>query len=474
MSEVLSPDTQSADADSRTDRNAVALPPPAVPHPYLPATDDDAAAMLAEIGVESLEDLLTQIPADVRLQRPLNMPLAVTEMELERHVAAIARKNVAAGDRVCLTGGGAYDHFIPAVVDEIAGRGEWYTAYTPYQAEASQGTLQAIFEFQTMISMLTGMEVANASLYEAATGVVEAVLMAMRVTRRSSRVIVAGDINPQYLDTLRTYMTPMACELVLIESVDGRVDPAAVRDAVDEHTSAVVFQSPNFLGGLEAVADLAEAAHSGGALSVAVVNPISLGVVKRPGDCDVDICIAEGQPLGNPLNFGGPYLGIFACREKYVRTMPGRLVSRTTDRDGRDCFVLGLQTREQHIRRDKATSNICSNQGLMALRATVFLALHGPHGLREMAERSCKLAHQAAEKLTENTGLSLLSAVPFFNEFVLVGDDLDGVQKKARDAGFDLGPRLKDFGCEQDGLLVAVTERRTEEEIERLAAALQE
>ena len=443
-----------------------------LPHPYLPANADDAAAMLAEIGVDSIDDLLTQIPEEVRLKRLLDMPAAMPEMALQRHVAGLAAKNVSTSDRVCFAGGGAYDHFTPAVVDEIAGRGEWYTAYTPYQAEASQGTLQAVFEFQTMVSGLTGMEVANASLYEAATGVVEAVLMAMRVTRRTSRVVVAGDLNPQYVETLNTYMTPMACEVVSVPGEGGRVDPAKVAAAVDGHTSAVVFQSPNVLGGLEKVAELSEAAHAGGALSVAVVNPISLGVVRRPGDCDVDVCVAEGQPLGNPLNFGGPYLGIFACRAKYVRTMPGRLVSKTTDRDGRDCFVLGLQTREQHIRRDKATSNICSNQGLMALRATVFLALHGPAGLREMAERSCRLAHRAAEELTTGTGLSRMTDAPFFNEFALAGKDLDGVQAKARAAGYDLGPRLKDLGMEADGLLVAVTEQRTEEDIAGLAAAL--
>lgn len=432
--------------------------------------------MLAEIGVGSVDDLLTQIPADVRLDRPLDVPAAMTEWELQRHVQRLAQKNEGTSSRVCFMGGGAYDHFCPSVVDEIASRGEWYTAYTPYQAEASQGTLQAIFEFQTLISNLTGMDVANASLYEQSTGVVEAVALAMRVNNRTSRVVVSGALHPHTLQTLQTYMTPMACELVVVEAAAGQTDAEAVRAAVDEHTAAVVFQTPNFFGGLEPGEAICEAAHAAGALAIAVVNPISLGVVKRPGDYGVDIVVAEGQPLGVPLGYGGPYLGIFACRQEYVRKMPGRLVSQTIDRDGRSCYVLGLQTREQHIRRDKATSNICSNQGLIALRATVFLSLHGPHGLREMAERSCRLAHYAAKQLTIETGLSLLNKGVYFNEFTLVGDDLDTTQLIAREAGFDLGPRIRDVAPEatQDGLLVAVTEQRTREEIDALAAALRD
>ena len=333
------------------------------PQPYLPSNDDDAAAMLAAIGIDSIEELLTQIPSDVRLSGPLNVPAAMSEWELQQHVAKLARKNVGTSSRVCFMGGGAYDHFCPSVVDEIASRGEWYTAYTPYQAEASQGTLQAIFEFQTLISQLTGMDVANASLYEQSTGVVEAVALAMRETRRTSRVVVSAAVHPHTLATLRTYMKPMACELAIVEAAAGQTDADAVRSAVDEHTAAVVFQTPNFFGGLEPGEAICEAAHEAGALAIAVVNPISLGVVKRPGDYGVDIVVAEGQPLGVPLGYGGPYLGVFACRQKYVRKMPGRLVSQTVDRDGKPCYVLGLQTREQHIRRDKATSNICSNQG---------------------------------------------------------------------------------------------------------------
>lgn len=449
---------------------------PSNPQPYLPSNDDDATAMLAEIGVDSIDDLLTQIPDAVRLKRPLDVPDALSEWELQRHVKTLADKNVGTSSRVCFMGGGAYDHFCPSVVDEIASRGEWYTAYTPYQAEASQGTLQAIFEFQTMVSALTGMEVANASLYEQSTGVVEAVALAMRETRRTSRVVVSAAVHPHTLATLRTYMAPMACELAIVQAVDGQTDADAVRSAVDEHTAAVVFQSPNFFGGLEPGADLCEAAHEAGALAIVVVNPISLGVVKRPGDYGVDIVVSEGQPLGVPLGYGGPYLGIFACRKKYVRKMPGRLVSQTIDRDGKSCYVLGLQTREQHIRRDKATSNICSNQGLIALRATVFLALHGPQGLREMAERSCRLAHYAAEQWTSNTGLSLASTAAYFNEFMLVGDDLQATQTIAREAGFDLGPRRLDVDANatHDGLLVAVTEQRTRDEIDALASVLRD
>ena len=289
------------------------------PQPYLPANDEDVAAMLAAIGIASVEDLLTQIPADVRLDRDLDVPDAMSEWELQRHVAALAKKNVGASSRVCFMGGGAYDHFCPAVVDEIASRGEWYTAYTPYQAEASQGTLQAIFEFQTMIAQLTGMDVANASLYEQSTGVVEAVALAMRETRRSSRVVVSSAVHPHTLQTLRTYMAPMAaCELAVVEAVAGQTDADAVRSAVDEHTAAIVFQSPNFFGGLEPGEAICEAAHDAGALAIAVVNPISLGVVKRPGDIGVDIVVAEGQSLGTPLGYGGPYLGDL-CLSREVR-----------------------------------------------------------------------------------------------------------------------------------------------------------
>lgn len=446
------------------------------PQPYLPANDEDVAAMLAAIGINSIEDLLTQIPENVRLGRDLKVPEALSEWELQRHVAALAKKNVGSSRRVCFMGGGAYDHFCPAVVDEIASRGEWYTAYTPYQAEASQGTLQAIFEFQTMIAQLTGMDVANASLYEQSTGVVEAVFLAMRETGRKSRVVISSAVHPHTLQTLRTYMAPMACELAIVEATAGQTDAEAVRGAVDQHTSAVVFQTPNFFGGLEPGEAICEAAHDAGALAIAVINPISLGVVKRPGEYGVDIVVAEGQSLGTPLGYGGPYLGIFACREKYVRKMPGRLVSQTVDRNGKPCYVLGLQTREQHIRRDKATSNICSNQALVALRATVFLAMHGPQGLREMSERSCRLAHYAAEQLTTDTGLSLGNGGPFFNEFTLLGDDVEATQAVAREAGFDLGPRIKfvEPTLATDGLLVAVTEQRTREEIDTLAAALRD
>ena len=461
-------------APTETALNASTLDQTRFDSPYLPTNDDDVAAMLDTIGVSSLEDLLTQIPDDVRLTDRLDVPEALSEWELQNHVSRLAAKNVGTSSRVCFTGGGAYDHFCPAAVDEIASRGEWYTAYTPYQAEASQGTLQAIFEFQTLISRLTGMEVANASLYEQSTGVVEAVALAMRETRRNSRVVVSSTLHPHTLETLRTYMAPMACELVILDAGFGQTDAQTVRDAVDEHTAAVVFQSPNFFGGLEPGDAICDAAHDRGALAIAVVNPISLGVVRRPGDYGADIVVSEGQPLGVPLGYGGPYLGIFACRQKYVRKMPGRLVSQTTDRDGRPCYVLGLQTREQHIRRDKATSNICSNQGLIALRATVWLSLHGPNGLRELAGRSCQLAHYAAEQLTTGTGLKLADDGPFFNEFALVGNDLEKVQSNARDAGFDLGPRLKsiDPTAQQDALLVAVTEQRTREEIDSLAAAL--
>jgi glycine dehydrogenase subunit 1 len=429
--------------------------------------------MLKRIGVSSIQDLFQPIPPELRLKRPLDIPPGLTEIELSRHLEELASKNCHGDVSPCFLGGGSYDHFIPAVVDAIAGRSEFYTAYTPYQAEASQGSLQAFFEFQTLICQLTGLDIANASLYEGGSAVAEAILMALSITQRHGQVLVAESLHPEYRRTLATYMNNLDARLVVLPTPDGFLDPDQLKRALDDQTSCVVVQHPNFFGGLEEVEALAEAAQARGALFIVSFDPISLGLLKRPGQYGADIAVAEGQSLGTPMAFGGPYLGILACREQYVRKMPGRLVGQTVDRQGRRCWVLTLQTREQHIRREKATSNICTNQGLLALRATVYLAALGPQGLKETAELCTRKAHYAAEQLARLKGIRLRFDRPFFKEFTLsipgqVPDLLGRMLQAGYHAGLDLGrwyPALKD--C----VSVAVTEKRTRGEIDGLVTA---
>ena len=430
--------------------------------------------MLAAIGVQSVEELFANIPPHLRLARPLQVPEALSEMELTAQARQLAGRNRSADDAVCFLGGGAYDHFIPAVVDAVAGRSEYYTAYTPYQAEASQGSLQAFFEFQTLICQLTGLDVANASLYEGGSAVAEAVLMALSIQPKRHKVLVAEGLHPEYRQTLATYVADLNLHLQTLPAPGGFLDPDDVKRAIDGQTLCVVAQHPNFFGFLEEPEALANVAHEAGALFIVSFDPISLGLLRRPGQYGADIAVAEGQCLGNPLAYGGPYLGLLACREEYVRKIPGRLVGQTTDRHGKRCWVLTLQTREQHIRREKATSNICTNQGLFALRAAVYLAALGPQGLREMAELCTRKAHYAAEQLTQRPGVRLRFDRPFFKEFTLqlegsVPDLLAHLLDKRYHAGLHLGrwyPQLQ--AC----LSLAVTEKRTREEIDGLAAAL--
>ena len=337
---------------------------------YLCNTPDEKREMLSTIGVDSVTALFDQVPESLRLGRDLNLPEPLTEMALEQHIQTQAARNGGRSSRVCFLGGGVYDHFIPAAVDAIASRSEFYTAYTPYQAEASQGSLQTFFEFQTLICQLTGMEVSNASLYEGGTAVSEAVFMAMRSTKRHERVVLLGSLHPEYRQVVETYLGQLGCELIIVPTPDGVADTDVVTEAVNDSTACLVIQSPNFYGCLEQVESLVKIAHSHGALAIVSFDPISLGVLKTPGACGADIAVAEGQSLGTPMQFGGPFLGILTCRQKLVRQMPGRLIGETVDRHGQRCFVLNLQAREQHIRREKATSNICTNQGLLAVRAT--------------------------------------------------------------------------------------------------------
>lgn len=446
---------------------------------YLFNTPDQQQEMLAACGVESIEKLFSdQIPVDLRLNRPLDLPPSLTEVELEAELTALARANGGVSTRTCFMGGGAYDHFIPAAVDTIASRSEFYTAYTPYQAEASQGTLQAFFEYQTMICQLTGMDVSNASLYEGGTSVAEAVSMALRHAPTRRRVVVLGSVHPEYRHILVTHLEHLECELITISVPNGTADLAAVVAELNDQTACLVIQQPNFFGCLEESQLLIEAVHQVGGLAIMSFDPLSLGLLPRPGDLGVDIAVAEGQSLGTPLQYGGPFLGILACRESLMRKMPGRLIGATTDRLGQRCYVLNLQAREQHIKRDKATSNICTNQGLLALRATVYLSLLGPQGLHEVSELMCRKAHYLADQLATVPGLKLCFSRPFFKELAVhCADGVDVVLQKASAAGFDLGPELRRFPWAEgedfkEVLLIAVTEKRTRADIDKLIRAL--
>jgi glycine dehydrogenase subunit 1 len=443
--------------------------------PYLYNTPEDQAAMLAAIGARSIDELFAMVPTDVRLRRPLAIPPAMSEMELTQHMTALAAKNAHAGNKVCFLGGGSYDHFIPAVVDEIAGRGEFYTSYTPYQAEVSQGNLQVVFEYQTLITQLTGLDVSNASLYDGGSATAEAVLMAVSSTKRFGKVVVSASVHPEYRRTIATYLECLGVELVTIGTPTGVTRPQDLAAAVDDQTACVVVQQPNFFGCLEDAASVATIAHDAGALVVAAFDPISLGLLKRPGDWGADIAVAEGHTLGTPMQYGGPYLGIMACRESLVRRMPGRIAGQTVDRRGRRCFVLTLQTREQHIRREKATSNVCTNQGLFALRATIYLALLGPQGLRETANLCLQKSRYAAEQITKHDRFELAFNVPTLKEFVIRDrrGRVDELIAQALEAGFLVGVPLERWYPEfRDCLLVAVTEKRTKQEIELFSRTL--
>ena len=442
--------------------------------PYIANTPEDQQSMLKAIGIESLEELFGAVPAELRLNRDLNIPPALTEIELSAHLERLAGKNAPAGQKVCFLGGGSYDHFIPAIVDYVASRGEYYTSYTPYQPEASQGNLQVFFEYQTLITQLTGMDVSNASLYDGGSAAAEAVLMAISSTGRR-RVVTAASVHPEYRQITSTYLANLDAQIVTVPTPTGGISPKELARAVDSETACVLVQHPNFFGCLEQVEALAEAAHAAGALFVVAVDPISLGLLKRPGDYGADIVVAEGQSLGSPMSLGGPYLGIMACREKFVRRMPGRIAGQTVDRRGNRCFVLTLQTREQHIRREKATSNICTNQGLFALRATVYLSALGPQGLRETAELCLRKARYAQERLAAAERFSAAFDQPTFKEFVVRDQhgDVERLLAEASEAGYLAGIPLARWYPElSDCFLVSVTEKRSRQEIDALASYL--
>lgn len=444
---------------------------------YLLHTDQDRTEMLASIGAESVQQLIDdQVPAAVQFTRPLRLPRALHELDLEAELREIATRNVSASSHVCFMGCGAYDHFVPAVVDEIASRGEYYTSYTPYQAEVSQGNLQVMFEYETLVTQLTGLDVSNASLYDGGSAAAEAVLMALAINKDRREVLVSSAVHPQYRETIAAYLKNIDAFVTTVDAdAEGASQPLIER--ITDQTACVYLQHPNYFGRVEDVAKIAEAAHRHKTLLIQSFDPISVGVLKRPGDLGADIAIAEGQPLGNRLAFGGPYLGVMACRSELVRRLPGRIAGQTTDRRGKRCWVLTLQTREQHIRREKATSNICSNQTLLALRATIYLSLLGPQGLRETAVDCYRKTQTAASLLGGLDRFERVHGGPVFKEFVLRdrANDVAGLLAHAQQhgilAGVPLGP---DYPEMSDCFVVAVTEKRTTQEIQRLVNVLQQ
>jgi glycine dehydrogenase subunit 1 len=436
---------------------------------YLSLTDDDRDAMLAEIGVSSIDDLFADIPASVRLDRPLDLDPPLSEQELAAHLAELAARNVPVGEELSFLGAGMYDHYVPAVVDVVLSRGELLTAYTPYQPEMSQGVLQAIFEYQTAICELTGMDVSNASGYDGTTVAADACYVAKHATGRS-RIVLCETLSPQVRQVVKTYARGFAMEVVEVSHQDGVTDPDELA-AVATDAACVLFQQPNFFGCLEPAPALAEATNAAGALPIAHVDLMSLGLLEAPGKYGCALAVGEGQAAGNPLAFGGPHYGFIAARSDYIRRMPGRIVGETTDADGERGFVLTLQTREQHIRREKATSNITTNQTLLALAGLAYLSWLGPRGLEEVGELCLGLAERAKQRL----GLPLLfSEQTTFKEFaVRVGRSAEDVVRDARARGVHPGyPLGRDYEGMDDALLVCATEKRTPEEIERLAEVL--
>ena len=440
--------------------------------PYIPNTDDDRRKMLERIGVGDVEDLFSVIPDDLRLKRPLDIE-ASPEMELVEQATKMSAKNLQG--LVCFAGGGVYDHFIPAAVGSIISRPEFMTAYTPYQAEVSQGTLQVIYEFQTHICRLTGMDVANASMYDGATAAAEAVILATSVTRRK-KVVLSQTVSPLYRDVIKTYVSGRGIELITVPMTGGRSDHDRVAEVIGDDTACLLVAQPNFFGLLEDVEPLAELIHKVGGKLIMSVDPIAQAILKTPGECGADIVIGEGQPLGLPISYGGPLLGFFAAKKKLVRYMPGRIASRTKDVDGKDGFVLTLQTREQHIRREKATSNICTNQALCATAASVYMTLLGKTGLEQAALLSAEKAQQASQKLFQLDGFEPYFEGPFVREFAIktpveAQKVIMALLDKNVLGGINAG---RWYDGLDDCLIVAVTEKRSAEEIQLLADSLKE
>jgi glycine dehydrogenase subunit 1 len=440
---------------------------------YIPNSPGERRSMLADLGLARIEDLFDQIPEQLRLKEPIGIGHPMSEPELLEYFRDLASKN--ATDYQSFLGAGAYSHFIPVIIDSLISRAEFFTAYTPYQPELSQGTLQYTYEFQTMICQLTGMDVANASLYDGSTAVAEAVLMAHRITRRD-KFIIADSLHPHYREVIDTYTRNLGLAITTANHIEaGTLDATSLE--INKETAAIVVQSPNFFGCIEDLASLANAAHEAGALLiVAISEPMSLGVLKPPGAFGADIVAGETQSFGIPLSYGGPYCGLFATREKFVRQMPGRLVGEAYDEQGRRGYVLTLSTREQHIRREKATSNICTNQGLFALMATIYLSVMGKRGVQEVARQNLQKAHYAASQISNLKGFSLKFGAPFFNEFVVrTPRPVSDVMKTLLEKKIIGGVALKRYYPEMtDSMLVCVTETAKKQAIEKLVDALSE
>jgi len=443
---------------------------------YLPLTDANRQEMLSAIGVSKIDDLFSDVPAGALLDKPVDLPHGKSEMEVEREMASLAKRNISTGTVPSFLGTGAYRHHVPATVDYVIQRGEFLTAYTPYQPEIAQGTLQALFEFQTQVALLTGMDVANASLYDGATATAEAALMANRVTRRE-KILASGNLHPHYAGTVDTLARQTGFTFKESSPSPAGSDIAALKDQIDSETSAVIVQYPDIFGHIVDFTSLAEAAHAAGALLIVVTTEIvSLGAIKAPGSMGADIAVAEGQSIGNALNFGGPHVGLFACREKLIRQMPGRLCGETVDAEGRRGFVLTLSTREQHIRRAKATSNICTNAGLCALAFTVHMTLLGETGFKELAALNHARASQLVDRLIEIPGVELLTPA-FFNEFaVRLPKKAAEVVQVMADSGVLGGvpaSRLWPSSDLNDILIIAATETNTDADIDALVNALE-
>lgn len=439
--------------------------------PFIANTAQQRKQMLSEIGL-SMDDLFADIPSEL-MRENFNLPIQASEMEVLKHLADLAEKN--STHLTCFLGGGFYDHFIPSAVYSIVSRSEFYTAYTPYQAELSQGTLQAIYEYQSVICRLCGMEAANASLYDGGTALYEAMMMALRITGRN-KIIIDDSVNPIYRVMVQSYTRNLNIELGETHCTAGMANRNEIMSLLDEDTSAVILQNPNFFGCIDDFSEIAEAAHKKGVLLIVSCYPISLGILKTPGEMGADIVTGEGQSLGLPMSFGGPYLGFMATKKKYVRKMPGRIIGKTTDTKGREGYVLTLQTREQHIRRDKATSNICSNEALCALTASVYLSLLGKEGLKETAQLCADKTAYAYQRITSIPAIKpRFKRRWFFNEFVIdlptdAADVIGSLIEKGFAAGFPLSRYYKNM---ENSMLIAVTEKRTKQEIDMLAEALE-
>jgi len=429
---------------------------------YTPHTEQSRREMLTAIGVQRLEDLFAAIPADIRQQAPLRLPEGLSQAEVDSLLESLAGQNATLPAVISFLGGGVYDHHIPAVVDFLSSRSEYYTAYTPYQPEVAQGTLQATYEFQSMIRRLTGMEVAQASVYDGASALAEAALLSMAHTGRT-RLVLAGTVNPRFRSVLETYISAQGATIETAVGSDGRTDFPKLGSLLSDQTAAVIMPSPNYYGSLERWDEGAVLAHRHGALLIAVFYPVSLGLLKSPGECGADLAVGEGQSLGNPPSFGGPLLGLFAAKREFIRRLPGRLIGRTVDALGQTAYVMTLQTREQHIRREKATSNICTAQALLATRAAIYMSLLGKQGIAQLARTCSDRAHYLAARIARLKGYSIPFGAAFFNEFVVEAPIaartvLDRLRSRGILGGIELGGRFPGFDRR---FLVCVTEKQT-------------